>query len=211
MAAEWGSVAESMLSERQAAHHGDERKEQILEAAETVFAENGYDAASIAEIATRAGMSQAGMLHHFPSKAALLIAVLDRRDDLDAAQIQVLDNPGGIAILRGMAMLIQANVPHRNETRLKLVMAVDASNPAHPAHQWAQQRYLWGCRMLAAGFQRDIEAGRVRSDLDVDSTASAIFAVMDGLKLQWLLDPERVDMGATFGNVVEEMIAAIVI
>jgi hypothetical protein len=34
---------------------------------------------------------------------------------------------------------------------------------------------------------------------------------MDGLKLQWLLDPERVDMGATFGNVVEEMIAAIVI
>ncbi len=207
----WGLVAVSMLSERQAVHRYDERKQQILDAAETVFAENGYDAASIAEIATRAGMSQAGMLHHFPSKAVLLIAVLDRRDDIDAAQVHVLDNPGGIAILRGMAALIQANALHRNETRLKLVMAVEASNPAHPAHEWARQRYLWGCRMLAAGFRQDIEAGRVRSDLDVDATASAVFAVMDGLKLQWLLDPERVDVGAVFGNVIEEMIAAIVI
>ncbi|MGY2061863.1 TetR/AcrR family transcriptional regulator, partial [Nocardia gipuzkoensis] len=61
---------------------GEARKERILEVALKTFAENGFRGASIAEIADRCGLSQPGLLHHFPTKAALLSAVLDYRDRL---------------------------------------------------------------------------------------------------------------------------------
>lgn len=50
--------------------------DRILAAAESLFAEHGFDAVSINAIATRAGVSKANVFHHFSSKDALYIAVL---------------------------------------------------------------------------------------------------------------------------------------
>jgi hypothetical protein len=38
----------------------------------------------------------------------------------------------------------------------------------------------------------------IRSDVDLNELAALIMAVMDGLQLQWLLDPKKVDMVSTF-------------
>jgi TetR/AcrR family transcriptional regulator len=51
---------------------------QILQAATRLFAEQGYAAASMAEIARAAGMSKSGVFHHFPSKHALYREVLSQ-------------------------------------------------------------------------------------------------------------------------------------
>ncbi|MGH0034274.1 MAG: TetR/AcrR family transcriptional regulator [Myxococcota bacterium] len=51
---------------------------RILDAAEAVFAERGFDAASLREIARRAGLQQPGLYNHFASKRDLYAAVLDR-------------------------------------------------------------------------------------------------------------------------------------
>lgn len=50
----------------------------ILAAATALFAEHGYDAVSIHTIAERAGVSKANVFHHFASKHALYLAVLER-------------------------------------------------------------------------------------------------------------------------------------
>ncbi len=50
----------------------------ILDAAERVFGKRGYHAASVREIAAQAGVSKAAVFHHFPTKAALYRAVLER-------------------------------------------------------------------------------------------------------------------------------------
>ncbi len=50
----------------------------ILEAAESLFAEKGFDGASINDIAHRAGVSKANIFHHFTSKKGLYLAVLKR-------------------------------------------------------------------------------------------------------------------------------------
>ena len=52
-----------------------------MDAAVEVFATVGYNKGSLREVADRVGMSQAGLLHHFPSKEHLLEAVLTWRDD----------------------------------------------------------------------------------------------------------------------------------
>jgi AcrR family transcriptional regulator len=53
-------------------------REQILEAATTLLAEHGYAALRVAAVASKAGVSLGGQLHHFPSKDDLVVAVLER-------------------------------------------------------------------------------------------------------------------------------------
>src|SRR4249920_1985097 len=56
------------------------RRQDILDTALEVFAQQGFRGGSLREIADRVGLSQAGVLHHFDSKEALLAAVLEQRD-----------------------------------------------------------------------------------------------------------------------------------
>jgi TetR/AcrR family transcriptional regulator len=53
-------------------------REAILDAARTAFAERGYAGASIGDIARAVGIAKASLLHHFPNKDELYIAVFER-------------------------------------------------------------------------------------------------------------------------------------
>ncbi|QBJ96099.1 TetR/AcrR family transcriptional regulator [Rhodococcus sp. ABRD24] len=55
--------------------YGDSTLPGPLAAALALFAERGYEGASIREIAGRAGLSVPGLYHHYPSKQALLVAL----------------------------------------------------------------------------------------------------------------------------------------
>src|SRR5689334_897933 len=59
---------------------GEDRRVRILQVAERLLARNGWRNTSLAQIAKEAGVSTAGLLHHYPSKEHLLNAVLDARD-----------------------------------------------------------------------------------------------------------------------------------
>jgi TetR/AcrR family transcriptional regulator, fatty acid metabolism regulator protein len=67
----------STLSESSTKQRAQTR-ERILEAAETVFADNGYHDALVDEIGKRTSMSKGGLYFHFPSKEDLFFAVMDR-------------------------------------------------------------------------------------------------------------------------------------
>jgi hypothetical protein len=60
-----------------------------------------------------------------------------------------------------------------------------------------RQRYRKVRRRLATSLGEDQAAGRVPEDVDVEALAAVPVAVMDGLRTQWLLDPE-VDMVRAF-------------
>jgi len=84
-----------------------DRRHHILEQAERLFADHGYEGVALAEIARAAGLGNAGLIHHFPSKAALYRAVLEQLGaDLDARLGAALANatePG--ARLRAFVMV----------------------------------------------------------------------------------------------------------
>jgi TetR/AcrR family transcriptional regulator len=54
------------------------RRDEILDCATRLFAERGYEGASMADLAESVGMRKASLFYHFPSKDALYAAVLDR-------------------------------------------------------------------------------------------------------------------------------------
>src|SRR5512136_2390054 len=60
-----------------------QRKEHVIREAIRFFGQNGYHGAKLADIAKAAGVTEPGLLHHFPSKAHLLMEVLTERDRID--------------------------------------------------------------------------------------------------------------------------------
>src|SRR3954454_7885815 len=78
---------------------GEDRKQRILDVAQRLLARNGWRSTTLAQIAREAGVTAAGLLHHFESKEQLLHAVLDARDidDSEHADYLMGDLVEGIA------------------------------------------------------------------------------------------------------------------
>ena len=67
------------------------RRQEILDAAEVLFAEQGYDRARLEDVAARVGIRRASLLYHFRDKATLYAAVIDSLSgDLAARYRRVL-------------------------------------------------------------------------------------------------------------------------
>lgn len=58
-------------------------RERILDAAQTLFADPGFDATPVARLAAAAGVPKGLVFHYFPSKLALLVALVEERGRLD--------------------------------------------------------------------------------------------------------------------------------
>lgn len=79
------------------ARKGAKSRAQILEAADALFGEVGFDAASTREIAERSGVNKALIHYHFKNKEGLLASVLDRYYEALAATIlEALQSEAGL-------------------------------------------------------------------------------------------------------------------
>lgn len=163
---------------------GEDRRQRILAVAERLLARNGWRATSLAQIAREAGVTPAGLLHHFESKEQLLNAVLDARDTDDDAHA---DRSGDlIAALR--------QVPKRFERAPELVgtfMVLLAENIATdaPLHDRLHKRYRAAGKIIKDLIVRGQEKGLYRTDFDAANKATEILAFINGMEIQWLLDP----------------------
>jgi hypothetical protein len=54
-----------------------------------------------------------------------------------------------------------------------------------------------------------METGEIRADIDCDAIAAEIIAMMDGLQVQWLLNPDEVDLATVFAHYIGGMRDAI--
>src|SRR4051812_19245941 len=81
----------------------------IMDAAIPLFARHGYRGAPLAAVADAVAMTQPGLLHHFPSKQHLLLAVLEERDRDGKRRLGEAWFEGGEAALRGLADLVAHN------------------------------------------------------------------------------------------------------
>ena len=58
-------------------HRSEETRNHILETATHLFSKTGYDATGVAEICQAAGVSKGAFYHHFPSKQAVFMELLN--------------------------------------------------------------------------------------------------------------------------------------
>src|SRR4051794_40638055 len=116
------------------------RRAAIIDAARQSFVEHGYEAASLRDIARRAGISLPGLLHHFDDKAQLLHEVLRQRDVAGRARSEEL-RAAGQSIASAVAQLQTERQHDPQLLRLWATLAPAASRPDHPAHDYFVDRY----------------------------------------------------------------------
>ncbi|MBT8224480.1 MAG: TetR/AcrR family transcriptional regulator [Dactylosporangium sp.] len=174
----------------------------ILRAAGGLFAERGYRGAPLAAVAAEAGMTQPGLLHHFPSKEHLLMAVLAERDREARRRMRVVWDMGGRAALSALEDLVAHNAETRDLVQLFTVLAGESVSAEHPAHEFFTARYAQARERTRRVIERGQDRGEFRRDVDPAVVAALLLAVMDGLQIQWLLD-EEVDMRAGFALLVD--------
>ena len=167
-----------------------EMRARAVEVAVRLFSQNGYRATSMREVAAELGATHTGLKHHFPSKEALLTAVLQYRDEIDDAVLEE-DLAGGDDRLTAILHLVQRNAERRALIELFTTLAAEATDPTHPAHAYFDARYRKVTASLTAMFTRLGDEGRLRSGVDPGWAARTTVAIMDGLQVQWLYHDAR--------------------
>ncbi|MFI8632590.1 TetR/AcrR family transcriptional regulator [Microbacterium sp. NPDC077663] len=182
-------------------------RQAILDAALEVFSGSGYRAGSLREIALRVGMSEAGLLHHFRNKSALLEAVLEEKDER-ARTIVPTGSEDGAAVLRGLVDLAAYNASIPGVVELFATLSGEATAPDHPAHAYFVRRYNFTRTTIERALDNLERDGRLRHGMTPRRAAITIIAMMDGLQVQWLLDRSVLDMAeelkalfATFADI----------
>jgi len=185
--------------------NGRARRQLILDEATALFGEVGYRAASLREIATRVGISHPGLLHHFPSKQALLLAVLEHRDEVDTERFG-LDHLQGVELLRHLIDLVELDATRPGIVELYSVLSAEATAVDHPAHDFFVARYVRLVSRCVGAFEGARAAGQLRPDIDPEAMGRAFVALMDGLQVQWLLDRDSVDMAAVLRTTLAQLL-----
>ena len=128
-------------------------------------------------------------LHYFGSKENLIIAVLQERDVRDVAA-SMSDAGSTESLGDGIIRSVTRTKASPGLARLYTAFAAAATDPAHPAHGFFRQRY----KAIRQTTQRELEIaireGRLDPAIDVKIASQQILGILDGLQLQWLLDPE---------------------
>ncbi|MFE4308411.1 TetR/AcrR family transcriptional regulator [Streptomyces sp. NPDC056517] len=171
----------------------EERRADILRAALEVIAERGYRGATLGSVAERVGLTQQGLLHYFPTKEALLVAVLEERDRWDTSGGR--DREGWRLDL--LESLVEYNAMRPGIVQTFSALLGESVTDEHPARQFFTERYALVRANMAQVLRLEF-GDRLPSGLTPERAAPLLTAVMDGLQYQWLLDPTAVDMPAAF-------------
>ncbi|WP_181274114.1 TetR/AcrR family transcriptional regulator [Brevibacterium oceani] len=160
------------------------RREQILDAAFTVFSTSGYSSSSLSEIARLVGISQTGVLHHFSGgKIALLRAVLDRRDRIAES---ILNDQHGTDFLRSLLEISRQQYRQRGVVQLYRILSAESTNPEHPAHGYFKDRIHRICDAVTVAFQEVAADGGLKPGVDPRAAAISTLAITEGIELLWL-------------------------
>ncbi|MCL2582202.1 MAG: TetR/AcrR family transcriptional regulator [Streptosporangiales bacterium] len=152
--------------------------------AQRMVARNGARGTTLGQIAQEAGVTPAGLLHHFESKEQLLHAVLDTRDadDLAAANFR-----GGT--IEQLQKVVERFERTPESIGMFTVLLTENLEPEAPLHERFLNRYRLSVDIIAKGIRRGQREGRYRTDLDPAVKAAEIVAFITGLETSWLLDP----------------------
>jgi AcrR family transcriptional regulator len=169
------------------------RQADILRAARDSFADRGYAGASLRDIAERAGITHAGLLHHFRTKEDLLAAVLAQRDTEEWQEGEAEVDGRTESLGRYLVDVLLRHQKSPELMRLWLELAATSSRPDHPAHDYFVERYERSRVHLAHAAHEQSAQGKLREGLSPEQAAVLCQAVLNGLQMQWLLDP-RIDL-----------------
>jgi AcrR family transcriptional regulator len=184
-------------------------REAILDAALALFARDGVRHASLTEVAGRAEMPEDALRAQFDDVDALLLAVLERVDAsfVDSEGYIAAGDPFSIIdTLRRQPAAARVLVEHPDLARLRVMVSFEAIVSDGAARVYTQRRTeairWWFAQLLTEG----VRTGELSPDVDADARAAEWVAFMEGIQIQWLLHPERIDLVRAYESYIDDLI-----
>jgi AcrR family transcriptional regulator len=172
----------------------DERKNQIINAAEGVFTEKGFDAARMDDIADQTGLSKGTLYLYFKSKDDLIIAILDRMFQREFKQFEDLNftERSAVDAIRKITDLLTKDILGFQRL-IPIVYQFLALAFRNKYVQKALKKYINRyIDILVPIIQRGIDSGEFRQ-VDAREAAIAMGAMIEGTLLLWVYDKTLVE------------------
>jgi len=185
------------------------RRREILDASVDIFGAKGFTGGTLQEIADQVGMTHAGILHHFGSKDQLLLEVLVHRDETDVAHLEGQHIPDGLALFRHLVKTAFLNAERAGIVQAYAVLSAESVTDDHPGREFFQDRYRNLRAEVTQAFQVVCAERGIDNAQNVADASAAILAVMDGMQVQWLLEPTAVDLGRASEFAIEAIVASV--
>lgn len=175
-------------------------REEVLRVAVALFNEQGYDATSVADLATRLGLTKSALYHHFSSKEELLSIALDSGlASLEA----VLDEDGARSgsaynrlrhVVSGAVAVLVSHLPE-----VTLLLRVRGNSTVEL--QALERRRLFDYRVtqLVAAAQTE---NAIRQDIDASTATRLIFGMLNSV-VEWF----RPDGPSDDGRLTHDLLA----
>ncbi|MEU4563197.1 helix-turn-helix domain-containing protein [Actinoplanes sp. NPDC023936] len=156
---------------------GDLREAAILHVAKRMFAERSYEAVTIDDLACGAGISRTSFYFYFPTKPAVLTALMAQVSDDFAASHVWFDSAGPSPELLREQLLTSATLWRENAGLLSCSATAAASSEPLRALLWqTKARYD---QRAATKIRRDQADGTATGDIAADRLAEMISALRD--------------------------------
>ena len=200
---------------RRTKEEAEKTREDLLDAAMTVFSKKGYESSRLEDVAEAAGVTRGAIYHHFGNKADLYMALIENASTQGEDIIQKATEEGGTfaeivsRILTYSFSLLEDNSRFRDVVELSLFK----TGISHDLEALARRRYD-EARILVENigrlFQTAIANGQLRPDLDPEAAARALLAYQNGLAMLWLANSDAFSIKADAPALVDVFLGGIV-
>jgi AcrR family transcriptional regulator len=170
---------------------GVRSRELVLDAAERLMAEHGYEAATVAALKDEAGIPMSSIYHYFGSKDGVLLAVMERGSKRLFAELPVLTTTAPRRPVEHLRATVEAfaGAFDRNADLLRLLVAM----AAQPPRTGEVLAVMNGIRKQARRRLRDeirIAFGPHTDDATADRLAHFAHAAIDGAFVSQQIEPD---------------------
>lgn len=169
-----------------AADRGGDKRERILDAAEFVFARDGFFAAKVSEVAKEAGIADGTIYLYFKGKDELLISLFERRmQQLNAALATAIANRPPReqlrALIRSYVQLVH------DEPAATEVLTIELRQSSKFMKEYENPQFADFLRTLGGIIVNLQESGEFDAAIPAHVVARMIFGMLDELALAWIL------------------------
>jgi AcrR family transcriptional regulator len=175
-------------------HRGVERRKALVDAAVELWSSTGYRGTGITAVAELAGVTPAGLLHHFGTKDHFLLAVVE---ELDRRTLQAFPHSAEVRGAELFDLLPDlARYPSEQPALWRLLLMLQAENfdAESPAYDYFVARQAVIHELIADALRRGQADGELRSDFDPSMVAAECLAFLLGLQMYREHGPHSVEL-----------------
>lgn len=168
-------------------------EDALLRAAIALISKKGAKQTTLADVGEAAGYSSGITAHYFKTKDRLLRATTEY---IHESYVQSLASKGrehGLSTIEGM-IEIACRAPATDAARAALIMQKEAFHSSSEINEIFKHYNHVAVGRIRSELEIAIKNGEIRSDIDTNLQSAILLCLIRGVRLQWLLAPEEVNL-----------------